>query len=313
MDQNTKEPDKTSFEKIKELLEIILPIPRWWMICIAIVLLFSSFEVRRTDAGMFTGSFRINSIGVALFALMWLPVLLKLIGLTGFGLKASGVEASSGGLLEFLKDLDPVVQRETLPTMIAAMEVSETKGSNAKQPRTQEFRQQLQDQLASLPTLPKDARQARQELDNAAREYEQIRRDMRSGSARTIRMSALVSRIMAVAKQAKLTPDEVKEKFKSGKPGDRIVALAITRTVDEPNNFEIVTEGIAKSTTPFEQYQALRAAQEMIPLLSAEQRGQLERILNHQRSGSEGAFIDKSDMGRWELSSSLLKAIKANG
>lgn len=311
MDQNSKQPDKTSTEKVKELLAIILPIPRWWMICIGIVFLFSSFEVSRADTGLFTGSFRINAIGVALFALMWLPVLLKLIGLTGFGLKASGVEASSGGLLEFVKDLPPSVQRETLPTMIAAIEVTETEGSNAKQPRTQALRQQLQDQLTSLPTLPKDTQQAREELNNFAREYEQIRRDMRSGSARTIRMSALVSRIMAVAKQAKFTPEEVKENFEGGKPGDRIVALSITRALPEPRNFEIVAEGIAKSKTPFEQYQALRAAEEMLPLLNAEQRLQLEKILTHQRSGLEGAHIDRSDMGRWELSALLLNAIRA--
>lgn len=311
MNQDKQQPDKISIEKIKQLMEIILPIPRWWMICIVVVFLFSSFEIRRADTGLFTGTFRITGIGITLFALMWLPVLLKLLGLTGIGLKTSGVEASTGGLLDLLKALDPNAQRETLPPVIAALEVAEIEGAIAKQPRTQELRQQLQDQLASLPTLPKDAQQAREELNKYAREYEQVRREMRSGSTRTIRMTVLASKIMALAKQAKLTPDEIKEKFKNGKDGDRLVALAINRVLPDPRNFEIVAEGIAKSKTPFEQYQALRAAEEMLPLLSEEQKLQLEKIVNHQRSGLEGAHIDRSDMSRWELSASLLNAIRA--
>jgi hypothetical protein len=311
MRQNKEQSDKISIDRVKELMEIILPIPRWWMICIVIVFLFSSFEIRRSDNGLFTGTFRISGVGITLFALMWLPVLLKLIGLSGIGLKTSGVEASTGGLLDLLKALDPSAQRETLPPVIAALEVAETEGGGAKQPTTQRLRQQLQDQLASLPTIPKDAQQARAELNNYAREYERIRHDMPSGSARTIRLSALVSRIMALAEQAKLKPEELKEKFESGKEGDRIVALAISRVLPDPRNFEMVAEGIDKSKSPFDQYQALRAVEEMFPLLDAKQKQQLEKVLTRQRSGLEGTFINRSDMSRWNLSGSLLDALRA--
>lgn len=308
-EKDTPQTNKISIDRIKQLMEIILPIPRWWMVGIAVVFIFASIEIRRSEAGSYAGSFRITGVGLALLALIWLPSLLKLIGLTGIGLKTSGVEASTGGLLDLLQALDPSAQRETLPPVIAALDLAATEGATAEQPRAQEIKQKLQDQLASLPVLPKDAEQARSEVNSYAREYERMRREMPGGSARTIRMGALVSRVMALARQAKFTSAEIKDKFASGADGDRLVVLAMIRALADSNHFDIVAQGISPSSSPFEQYEALRAAQEMMSSLSAEQRARLETILIHERSGAEGTLINKSDMSRWNLSAYLLDQI----
>ena len=309
MNEQTKAAEKITIDKIKELLAIILPIPRWWLVGIVIVFLFSSFEIRRTDSGLFVGSFRISGVGIALLALAWLPVLIKLIGLTGIGLKTSGVEASTGGLLELLKALDPNAQRETLPSVIAALEVAEVENVAAAKPAAQELRRELQNQLASLPVLPKDVQQAREELMNYAKEYIQVRRDMSSGSGRTIRITALVSRMMALAKQCQFKPEEISELFEKEKEGYRIAAIAMARASMDARNFDVIAKGISQSRSAFEQYQALRAAEEMLPNLNAEQRSQLKQLLIHERSGAAGTRINKEDISRWEISGRLLTAL----
>lgn len=310
MNERTKAAEKISIDKIKELMAIILPIPRWWLVGIVIVFLFSSFEIKRTDTGLFAGSFRISGIGIALLALVWLPVVLKLIGLTGIGLKTSGVEASTGGLLELLKALDPNAQRETLPPVIAALEVAEAENLTAAKPEAQELRRELQNQLASLPVLPKDVAQARAELEKYAREYEQLRRDMGSGSARTIRMTALVSRMVALANQCQFKPEELKELFDKGNEGDRIAAIAMAYASADARNFYVVAKGISPARSAFEQFQALRAAGEMLPFLNAEQRRQLKQLLLHERSGAAGTRINENDISRWGTSGTLLKALE---
>jgi len=309
MNEKTKAAEKISIDKIKELMAIILPIPRWWLFGIATVFVFSSFEIKRTDSGLFAGSFRISGVGLALLALVWLPVLLKLIGLTGIGLKTSGVEASTGGLLELLKALDPSAQRETLPSVIAALEVAEAENVTAAKPAAQELKRELQNQLASLPVLPKGVAQAREELEKYAREYEQLRRDMSSGSARTIRMTALVSRMMALANQCQFKPEELKELFDKGNEGDRLAAIAMAAASADPRNFDVVAKGISPARSAFEQFQALRAAAEMLPGLNPEQRSQLKQLLLYERSGAAGTRINEKDLSRWSLSGRLLTAL----
>ncbi len=67
----------------------------------------------------------------------------------------------------------------------------------------------------------------------------------------------------------------------------------------------MVLPGIVSSRSAFEQYQALRAAEEMIQSLDASQLEKLVQAVRDQRSGGPGKFITR-DSDRWAISERIL-------
>ena len=92
-------------DPVNRLLSSLLNLPRPWLAVAIAMILLSTVEVTLTSSGEMTVAFRVTGITALLFALIWLPILLRIIALLGGGVKTSAGEASTPGLLTLLPKL----------------------------------------------------------------------------------------------------------------------------------------------------------------------------------------------------------------
>ncbi|WP_224363660.1 hypothetical protein [Hyalangium versicolor] len=147
-------------------------------------------------------------------------------------------------------------------------------------------------------------------FEQYARKYEETRETQQFSATRTQAMNLLVFEIGTLVRRTRLVPAEIKARFELGTPGDRLVALAMVRFQPEPECLGIVLGGIHSSMSSFEQWTALNAAKELVPLLNRIQRRGLVDALREQRSGRPGALITKDDSSRWILSGQLIEELR---
>src|SRR4051794_25854021 len=103
--------------------------------------------------------------------------------------------------------------------------------------------------------------EAQQLLDSArsvARQYESIRATQASSWERTAQLEALVRQSHALA--AGYSPEAVRELFRTGDEGNRIVAIGMMAARPELADPATITDAVIGSRSAFEQYHALRAA-----------------------------------------------------
>ena len=307
MDEKRPDSSRVSMAQVQAVLEkILLPTPRPWLVILGIAIILSVLDVTRTAEGKFAITFHLTSVTVLLVALVWLPFLLKVIAISGGGVKTAAGEASILGLEQLLSRLDPGTQREALSTYVTIVEAAQSRSPEVDQPRLRELREDLEHQLASLSP---ESQHAREQLKAFAKLYEATRNSMPPGPDRTFKMSTIVAQARAIASQAKYEPLEVSDLFAENTSGSRIVALAILQASPDPTFFSLAREAIGKSRSAFEQYHALRAVEGMVGALSPDQKRELDATLRDQRSGGPDKYI-KPDSDRWTLSSRILNALK---
>jgi hypothetical protein len=128
-------------------------------------------------------------------------------------------------------------------------------------------------------------------LEQHARDYERVRADMPAGSDRTFRMGVLMSEVRSIAGIIGVTEDMVASLFEAGQEGDRVVALTLIEAKPLPGCLPIVLDGISNSRSAFEQFQALRAAEELLPILDRGDRQRLGKVLEHEYRDFDGKGI----------------------
>jgi hypothetical protein len=138
-----------------------------------------------------------------------------------------------------------------------------------------------------------------------AREYEHIRDTQKGGSARTARMTALVSRVIATCRAILLERSYAESLFSEGNQGARVVALAIAQAYPYPEHLDIAIAAIRKALSPFEQFQALQLARRTLDHSTASQRHALREALLFQ----EGTPIHASDPSRVRPKEDLLQRL----
>ena len=284
---------------VTSLLTTVTIVPRRWALLMLGAAAASAFEVSWT-ASTLDLSFRITAITVGLLALIWLPALVNVIALAGGGVKTPAGEASSTGLLEILRALDPGTQRQALPVVIAALGT----GPEAEKATVQAAKTDLERELASLPV---DASHARARLAEIADEYQEIRDSMESSPERTFRMTQLVAEARGLAASAQIDAMSLSGQWLSPKDGNRVVVLAVIQARPESSHVPIVVDAIAEAHSPFEQYQALLAAERLMRLMNDAQRASLKNAIQGRMSpDAAGVRIDRSDSSRWRRSWDLL-------
>jgi hypothetical protein len=251
-------------------------------------------------------AFRLTGITAVFAALAWLPAIIRIIALAGGGFKTPAGEATTSGLLDLLRSLDPGIQRQALPSVIAALDVAEPTVPAVEKARVREIRQDLEGQLASLPS----GANVWESFKRLAQEYEDLRHKMPSGPERTFKMARIVTEARALARQSKLEPMNLTDLYTSKKEGDRIVIIAAIQAFPKPLYLDVVIDAIGHSQSAFEQYQALRAAEAMLPFLSEEQNQRLVDVLQDQRSGRPGKYIVPGS-DRWSVSDRILATLRA--
>jgi len=296
MDNTESQAGKISLDRVKTVMnEVLLPIPRLWLQVTSIAIVLSLFEVTRTAEGPYTVSFRLTSVSVLLLALVWLPFLLKVLALSGGGLKALGGEASVVGLSDFLSQLSPEVERQVLPSLIAATKRTEETSTEPDRERLQKLREDLEARLA--------------ELSKTAEAYGKLRETMPPGPARTSEFVNIFEEARARAKNVNIDAEEASEIFERDTHEDRIKVMAIAQEKRNPELFPLVIEAIGNSKSAFEQGRALGAAELMLPKLDEAQKQQLRDVINDQRSGGPNKHIVPKHKYRWKLSNRILDAI----
>jgi hypothetical protein len=293
--QTDVQTDKVPLSLVKTVInEILLPIPWLWLLVASIATIISLFKVTRSPEGLYTVSFQLTWVTVLLLALVWLPYLLKVLALSGGGLTVMGGEASFQGLGDFLSQLSPEAEREVLPSVIAAIRLTEETSTGADRKNLQRLREDLEERLGAI-------------LEKGAL-YEKLRSDMPSGQARTFEFEKLMGEARALAKDTDIRAEEARGLFERGSHGDRFTVIALAQEKQNPELFPLVIEAIANSESAFEQFQALKAAYWMLPKLDEAQKQELVEVINDQRSGGEKKYI-LPGTDRWPLSNRILDAL----
>jgi cobalamin biosynthesis Mg chelatase CobN len=138
----------------------------------------------------------------------------------------------------------------------------------------------------------------------AANAYEQLRQTMESGYERTTRQQDIVDQAGMAARGRDHDPSEVRELFNSGKAGNRIYALGLMQADPRLRDFAPMLEAIRGSRSAFEQYTALRLAEEMVPDLSSDERRELRGTLEAERRKYITPGTD-----RWPISERILSKL----
>ena len=176
----------------------------------------------------------------------------------------------------------------------------------------EEVRPQLdqirQEQERAVASHVHDSADLTQVLAAYANLYESTRQTERPSFARTTKFGRLVAQSRNLAPKLSELPLIIHKAFASNSEGQRIVAIALIQGQPEAAYFGYAEWAIYGSRSPFEQYQALLAAEAMLPGLEKAQREHLLQVLDDQRSGQPGKLI-KSGSDRWALSNRILRAI----
>jgi hypothetical protein len=140
----------------------------------------------------------------------------------------------------------------------------------------------------------------------AATAYEQLRQTMDSGWERTMKQQEIVNQARTAARERDHDPAEVRALFNTGKVGNRIYALGLMQEDPRLRDFAATLEAIRGSRSAFEQYTALRLAEEMLDDLSADDRDELRRTLEAERR----RYITP-DTDRWPIAERILSKLQS--
>jgi hypothetical protein len=119
-----------------------------------------------------------------------------------------------------------------------------------------------------------------------------------------------MAEIRALASYLSVSPRIVKSLFGSGKEGDRVVALTLLEAMPLQQCLDQILDGIQNSRSAFEQFQALRAAEEALPDLGLADRRRLAKILNTELMDESGKGIHQ-DLSRLRPIQIMLAEIKS--
>lgn len=151
--------------------------------------------------------------------------------------------------------------------------------------------------------LRAEARLALRRLGPIARSFEDVRRTVAPGGARTGEMERLVADAREQARRSKFDKAEIARAFHEGDEGERITSLGAMQGDPGLRDFDVVVSGIETARSAMEQYHALRVAREMLRSLDGPELARLDEAVKHQR---ESGWISPG-MDRWELSEDILR------
>jgi len=297
-------------ETARNLLSDISRISPLWVGLVTLLAFLSAFEVTRTVHGDVEVQFHVTAITAAIVALAWLPALVRAVAMTGGAVKTPAGEASARGILDLLRPLPADAKRKVLPSLAAALDSAEaTAGSREKQVEVRSARRRVERELG--PSVNPLGKQTDEVLDVFARHYEVIRSESGSGPERTFRMGSLMAEVRAFAESTVITPPIVKERYAQGRDGDRVVALTLLEASPMPQCLDQIIDGVRNSHSAFEQFQALRAAEESLPRLGPADRTRLAKALREQLDDDvKGIHQDASRLHPIEL---MLDEIEGSG
>lgn len=153
-------------------------------------------------------------------------------------------------------------------------------------------------QLRGRPDLPSDAylarsqlyqaqrtcsvgREARRKLEELAQQYRALRGSAPAGAERTAQMGQLFERLRLAAGVAALDVRAIEalQRSTANPDGARVAALAAVASAPRSDQLPIVLASVRDPLSAFEQYQAIRLVDQLVPSLSPPQRAEAQRAL----------------------------------
>jgi hypothetical protein len=264
-------------ERLRELLASATLLPWWWVAVLTFVAVAAAMDTTLPESGGTRWHFAVGATSLIALALIWLPTAVRLISLVGGSVKAGGVEASAAGILQ---------SQDKLIDDLANLRTS-TERLGQEMPETAQKVRSIGAEVDKIAArhLPSEETLSDEVLDDLAREYERLRRDMPPGQPRTIRMDKLVNevRIRAAASPASARR-QAPALLRSSREGDRIVGLALTQGSPGTEFCDDLLRIFSNSASAFEQYHSLRALNEIALILGPEDRARAVSVLEREKS-----------------------------
>ena len=297
--------DSAAVASIRALSALVTQISRPWAALMVVAAVASTLHLNISEKHDLSGSVAVSALTVALLALIWLPSLLRVLGVAGGGVKTPAGEAATPGLARLFDPIDPQTKRETFPVLLTALTSPGVLADSEERTQSEALRRDLELQLAAVMPVVGGIRET---LDRYAREYEEIRRSMEPSRERTLRMTSLTAEVRAVARGRPPLTTDLRHMLGAGDEGERIVALVVAQ--DQPNRglFDEICGAILDSRSAFEQYHALAAAFEVLPVIDRPQRRTLAEVLRRALDDPDRAIQD--DTSRAQLVDALLGALE---
>lgn len=267
-----------------------LEVPPTWLSLLLALAIISLIDLTKGPEGL-TVRLHATSLTALIIALAWLPSLLKIFALLGGHLKTSAGEVVTPGLFSINAKLFALLDR-------AAPNLEED-----DRRRIEDIRREADQEYASYP---KGVEQARADLATYSRAYDALRKELPPGNERTFQMGIVVSQVRAIASQARYTATETRAHFARGNDGDRIVALAMLQANPVVDCLDLVLNAIKESRSGFEQYQALRTAEIMLPYMSDADIVHLVEVFEYQRE----KFLKPENRAPWSLYETIMEQIE---
>jgi hypothetical protein len=265
------------------LLTTVLHLPKSWLVVGNIFVLLSMFDVAWVSTTGLSLAFRVTTTTALFLALIWLPALLRVFALLGGGIKTPAGEFTSSGLGTLTHMLDS----ETLGILIAETTTAEEQVPLHQQLEVHQIRQELQGEY--LSRIPSG--KAREEMHQLAQHYNSLRKEMSSGSERTREMGSIAERMRILAPLAELTSNEIDAYLHSDDGGKRLLGLSAVRATRSISHFEQVLQIVDIPQSGYEQFQALRILEELLPDLTRKQKEWLREILKRIPLDSNRAYL----------------------
>jgi hypothetical protein len=299
--------ERMSTEKAERIIGEALTLARGWMIVVLVAAVLSTFTVS-WKSGDVSVAFQVNGVTAAILALAWLPAALRVIAWTGGSFKTAAGEASSTGFLSVIGALPDAPQ--LLGSLSAALDDAEKKAPASRTKETAAALDAVREQLTTA--VGRTGSPVESELARLAEDYETVRRTMPSSMNRTREMSVLVEQAQAAVRASGDVDGWLRDllaRFGQLGDGGRVMALAAVRARPVvPEAIGAVGSGIVEARSPFEQYQGLRAAQSLVPLLTASQRQDLKAVVERALAGQASIPLTGSD--REAVARDLLRQLR---
>jgi hypothetical protein len=272
----TEDESRPRFTSLRELGDVVMYVPRPWLALVLFAAAVSAIRLNFGGGHAVSGAVSVTALTAVLIALIWLPALLRVLAIAGGGIKTPAGEATTPGLGSLFNAIDPATKRETFPSVLAALTSPGLLTNPREHDESRVLRREIGTQLAAVKSVHGDPLQ---ELERYARDYESLRDSKPPGDERTRQMARLTAEVRAIAIALPLSSGDLERLLEEGTDGDRIVALAAAQDQPDPSLFDAICLAILESHSAFEQFHALVAMVEMVPLLDLGQQRRLAGVL----------------------------------
>ena len=153
--------DSAAVASIRALGALVTQISRPWAALMVVAAVASTLHLNVSEKHDLSGSVAVSALTVALLALIWLPSLLRVLGVAGGGVKTPAGEAATPGLARLFDPIDPQTKRETFPVLLTALTSPGVLADSEERTQSEALRRDLELQLAAvMPVVggnPRDA------------------------------------------------------------------------------------------------------------------------------------------------------------